>query len=100
MKHNLNDLWEEQEGSKKVWKLQAINGIFTFYEKKDALKMQKVMRQSDIMKLTKEQKSIIADLCIAEFISINKFKNNKFIDKKQLEEHETKVKEILELMTK
>lgn len=52
------------------------------------------------MNLTKEQKSIIADLCIAEFISINKFKNNKFIDKKQLEEHETKVKEILELMTK
>lgn len=44
--HNLNDLWEEQEGSKKVWKLQAINGIFTFYEKKDALKMQKVMRKA------------------------------------------------------
>lgn len=36
MKHELNEIWKEQEGSKIVWKLQAPYGILTFSSKKKA----------------------------------------------------------------
>lgn len=36
MKHGLNDIWSEMEGSRKVWKVQAPHGILTFKTKKMA----------------------------------------------------------------
>lgn len=38
MKRKLNEIWQEQETkTKKVWKLQAPNGILTFLSKKQAI---------------------------------------------------------------
>jgi hypothetical protein len=40
MKRKFNEMWESKEGSRKVWKIQAKNGILTFNRKKDAIKWQ------------------------------------------------------------
>lgn len=42
-KHKFNELWAEFEGTKKVWKLQATNGILTFNTKKKAVAFQKAI---------------------------------------------------------
>ena len=37
-KRKIGDLWEVQEGTKKVWKVQFPHGILSFYTKKIAIK--------------------------------------------------------------
>ena len=45
-KHNFNDLWKVQEGSKIFWQVQAEKGILSFKRKKDALKWQESINKS------------------------------------------------------
>ena len=45
MKHKFNEIWSEKEGYKKVWKLQAINGILTFDTKKKAIAFQQAIER-------------------------------------------------------
>lgn len=48
------------------------------------------------LELTKEEIGIINDLCFAELIEISKIKNNKFIDKTQIESYIEKIKVIMD----
>ena len=43
------------------------------------------------IELTKEEIKIINELCYGEIIEMNKIKNNKFIDKKQVESYINKI---------
>ena len=45
MKHEFNELWEAQENSKKVWKLQTTRGIITFQTKGKAIAFQKAIEK-------------------------------------------------------
>ena len=46
--------------------------------------------------LTKEELKIINELCFGELIEIGKIKDNKFIDKKQIESYIEKIKIIMD----
>ena len=45
MKHQLHDIWKEQEGSKIVWKLQVPKGILTFKTKKKVEEFKKAINK-------------------------------------------------------
>lgn len=44
------------------------------------------------IELTKEEIDIINELCLGELFEMNKFKNNKFIDKTQVETYLEKIR--------
>ena len=46
--------------------------------------------------LTKEEIGIINEMCFGELIEMNKIKNNKFIDKTQIENYIEKIKIIMD----
>ena len=48
--------------------------------------------------LTKEEMTIINDLCFQELIEISRFKNNKFVDKKQIDNYIEKINIIADKM--
>lgn len=48
------------------------------------------------LELTKEEISIINDLCFGELLEMSKIKNNKFIDKTQVESYIEKIKIIMD----
>lgn len=47
MKHKFNEIWAEQEGNKKIWKLQATNGIIVFSSKKKAMAFKEVIENGN-----------------------------------------------------
>lgn len=48
------------------------------------------------IELTKEEIGIINEMCFGELIEISKIKNNKFIDKAQVENYIEKIKIIMD----
>lgn len=48
------------------------------------------------IELTKEEIGIINEICLGELIEMGKIKNNKFIDKAQVESYIEKVKVIMD----
>lgn len=56
MKHEINELWRVQEGSRVVWKLQAPKGILTCKTKREAVAWQTAY--SNYLKEKKEKGGI------------------------------------------
>jgi hypothetical protein len=48
------------------------------------------------IELTKEEIGIINEMCFGELIEMSKIKNNKFIDKAQVESYIEKIKAIMD----
>jgi hypothetical protein len=45
MERKLNEVWKVKEGSKTIWKVQAVKGILSFNRKKDAIKCAEVFKK-------------------------------------------------------
>lgn len=50
MRREFNEIWKSKEGSRNVWKIQALKGILTFNRKRDAIKWQQTIGKEYIEK--------------------------------------------------